>query len=397
MAETTYSYDVATDGPGGIVNRAKLEQHIRDSGILTSLKGVEVQNGAMDALGRHTAGDLKVTFNDALSAGDKTLLDGDVTGPAGGLIASHDNTPSTPVQEVTFTNDEKSPDGKLLVVADKSYQRKSLTIVSPNYADRHTWWHGSIRTTDTIVTAEVGTGGTQYQIPNLTATSKLINIYDITDGENSFEGYDPANYRVIIKKDDVALDTALEYNHEAGATTSPGGDAYQINYATGLVTFDADQSASTIKISFSRSDKGTFRLNAPAGYKLKLHHVELQFSVPHNTWSNPMQFVGGVNHAGTGNTDVEAIVRTYRGMGDIFNQANLGSSVPAAGEFTKDIYQIPFDYVSGFTVLPVGTAFDPNTNFNTVNYLELRMKYDEPFDSSMEIASATFYCLQEPL
>lgn len=81
MADTTYTYSVANDFPGGVVNPTKLHAEILASAIATSLIGVRTTG---DALG--------ICFSDALSAGDKTILDGDASGPAGGSVAAHDNT-----------------------------------------------------------------------------------------------------------------------------------------------------------------------------------------------------------------------------------------------------------------------------------------------------------------
>jgi len=90
MAETTYSYTISTDFPGGAVNPSKLDAEIRaESGITISLKGI------------NTSGDnLDIIFNDALPAGSKTVLDGDQQTPALGLIQNHDNTPSVNLQRV---------------------------------------------------------------------------------------------------------------------------------------------------------------------------------------------------------------------------------------------------------------------------------------------------------
>lgn len=81
MPQTTYPYSILNDFPSGLVELSKFDVEIRNSAITTSLVRID------------TNGDLiEVVFSDALSAGEKTILDGDITGPAGGLIAAHDNT-----------------------------------------------------------------------------------------------------------------------------------------------------------------------------------------------------------------------------------------------------------------------------------------------------------------
>lgn len=97
MAETTYTYSVASDMPGGAVNIGKLADEIQASSIVTALERIDLAGDVLD-----------VIFKDALSAGDKTTFDGDTTGPAGGLLAAHDNTASLPdTQTVKLDTTEK--------------------------------------------------------------------------------------------------------------------------------------------------------------------------------------------------------------------------------------------------------------------------------------------------
>ena len=82
MTETAYSYTISTDFPGGLVNETKLKNEIDSSSISIALDRID------------TEGDIiYIIFVDALTTGDKTILDNDTTGPAGGLIAAHDNSP----------------------------------------------------------------------------------------------------------------------------------------------------------------------------------------------------------------------------------------------------------------------------------------------------------------
>lgn len=93
MAETTYTYDVATDLPDGKVNTTRLAEEIRDSSIVTALERVDTDDGTIAQGGVLVGGTLNVVFKDALSTGDKTVLDADTTNPAGGLLAAHNNAP----------------------------------------------------------------------------------------------------------------------------------------------------------------------------------------------------------------------------------------------------------------------------------------------------------------
>jgi hypothetical protein len=82
MPQTTYTYSLANDFPGGLINVQKLELAIQYSTIVTPLIGI------------NTDGDVvQIIFSDALSGADKTTLDGNQSHPAGGLIASTSTTP----------------------------------------------------------------------------------------------------------------------------------------------------------------------------------------------------------------------------------------------------------------------------------------------------------------
>lgn len=81
MPLTAYTYSIANDFPGSSVELTKFDAEIRASAIVTALSRIDT-NGDV----------LEIYFVDALSAGEKTILDGDTTNPAGGLIAAHDNT-----------------------------------------------------------------------------------------------------------------------------------------------------------------------------------------------------------------------------------------------------------------------------------------------------------------
>lgn len=82
MPLTKYEYSISADFPGGAVTLWQLGLEISESSIATALNHF-VQAGDT----------LEIWFADALTAGEKTTLDGDTTGPAGGLLAAHGAVP----------------------------------------------------------------------------------------------------------------------------------------------------------------------------------------------------------------------------------------------------------------------------------------------------------------
>ena len=102
-----YVYSLAADMPGGAYNEGKLTAEIDASAIATALSYIQI---AADVL--------TITFASELSAGDKTILDNDTTGPAGGLLAAHDNTASQVGNALRYSTN-----------AGQSISHNTLTIV----------------------------------------------------------------------------------------------------------------------------------------------------------------------------------------------------------------------------------------------------------------------------
>lgn len=74
-----YVYDIANDFPGGVFTSAISER-------LRALCAAQIPGDPLLNIGS-TETEVTLTFQDELDAGEKTILDGDATDPAGGLIA----------------------------------------------------------------------------------------------------------------------------------------------------------------------------------------------------------------------------------------------------------------------------------------------------------------------
>lgn len=115
MAETTYTYNITNDLPSGSCNPGKLHIEIDASSIVTSLLRVDTTGGIYNK-GQVTGGTLNITFADALSAGEKTTLDGDLANPAGGLLASNDNTTDSNIFEVSSVEKTSTTSSSFVVI-----------------------------------------------------------------------------------------------------------------------------------------------------------------------------------------------------------------------------------------------------------------------------------------
>lgn len=134
MAETTYTYSIQNDMPGGVVNPARLADEITASAISIALVGVSTEGDV-----------LSITFKAPISTEESTLLDGDQLGPAGGLLAAHDNSPtkSSPLPVEFQTPQFTWP--KPTSVGDRLWEFSMV------WTHKTTWWPSAIRVVDELV------------------------------------------------------------------------------------------------------------------------------------------------------------------------------------------------------------------------------------------------------
>jgi len=106
MAVQEYTYAVATDFPNGRINPSTLMDEIVASPDITiQLNDVHCSGFTEEDGGVCVGGTVHIVFAAELSASEKTVLDGDTTGPCGGLIAAHDNSGKydvPPIAEMTM-------------------------------------------------------------------------------------------------------------------------------------------------------------------------------------------------------------------------------------------------------------------------------------------------------
>lgn len=198
MSETTYSYTISTDFPGGKVNTSNLKEEIQQSSVITiSLNRIDTSGDTLD-----------IVFNNSLPSGDKTVLDGDVTGPAGGLIALHDSTvkelPRNVVINDSIGGRQACFDGHVVSAAQNEIKHSDMLIKEALYLQgAHITWKGcflgdraqmslinpysltapqsALSQDDTVIT--VGTGlGMFYDPTNITYGSPYaeMEFYDNT-------------------------------------------------------------------------------------------------------------------------------------------------------------------------------------------------------------------------
>lgn len=278
----TYTYSIANDFPGGAVNVSKLSTEIQASSIVTALDYINTNGDA-----------IAIVFKAELSAEDKTTLDGNQTGPAGGLIAQHDNTP-TPINFAVQLADHHGnaiptqfdDSGMPLSSPVKPFGMK-FNAISPNWCDKTTWYEDSVKSEETL------TGDPDGK----TFTSDKVNWIDTLHGKlfdedalvaklgpdvdeppptpgssSSSSSSQPENFDKLRVR--AFVDGVRKYENSPGLEDKD----FTVNYAEGKIVFnDTSYSGKQVDAVFWYENGSTWTIAPPAGAKIQLMRVELQF------------------------------------------------------------------------------------------------------------------------
>lgn len=254
-----YTYSIASDFPDGAVNTTKLHTEIETSSIVTALDGIS------------TSGDvLTITFKASLSSQDKTTLDGDAAGPAGGLIASTDNSPSLNVTPVQFmdSNGNVKPinfdqSGNFLTSSMKPTLTKDNRI-SFNWCDKTTWYEAAATATNETLTDDGS---------HTTFTSANAFWIDMYHGnvwqEDNLLATNGGKWVVTVKVNGVTKtqDSPGQHDHD-----------YTVNFAAGHVVFNSSQVGNTVTATYWYAASAVFTIAPLPGNKMTFTRVEIQFS-----------------------------------------------------------------------------------------------------------------------
>jgi len=258
MALTTYTYSVSLDFPGGKVNLDHLTSEIQASAITIALDRIDLSG---DQVG--------IVFKDDLGA-QQSILDGETTHPAGGLIAAHDSSPTVSLPEVNIAN-------KVTVFSRRPEGASRAYVFSVDFCKKQTWYVDAITASDNLT----GDGATTtFQLSHGNGSVVGEAILDLCHGLVTDEhlisppGGAPGGYVPV-----VTVNGATKVEREAYETS--GGD-YVIDYASGTVTFEtAPAAAAAIVISYyyvSATAGPKMQFRPPVGKKWTIDVAEAQFT-----------------------------------------------------------------------------------------------------------------------
>jgi len=234
MAIVKYNFSIADDTLNGAVAPRNLDAEIRaDLMITKELAGVTVAGE-----------DLYVDFLAALDMAEEAALDA--------VVAAHDGVP-------TIRGPGQYTSAGVPFTMPAWREGNPTDFMSHNWCDKTTWYTMSSRVVNEVLTE------------NSATEFASANPYwiDVTHGKitQEYRLYD--SYYVAVTVDDVAMT-------ESSPDTTDGD--YQVDYETGVVTFNSSQSGKTVKATYSYATTSDFFVEPNPGTKLRFTAVEAQFS-----------------------------------------------------------------------------------------------------------------------
>lgn len=275
MAATKYTYNVASDFPNGKVNLSRFQDEIALSSITIALDRIDTIGGSIskDVL---TGGSIDIWFKDALPTADETTLDGDAAGPAGGLIAAHDNSVSVPLDQVEVANSPSvSVTSEVKTTIWKPHQSEygRIYVFSCDFTKKETWYHGASGTHESFAANGVQT---KFQLSQGSGVGSAV--IDLSHGKIADESLivspSGSSYSPVVR-----INGAIQTEREA--FESAGGQ-YTVDYAKGEITFIATPpSGNTVTVDYWYSPSGAgpiIEIGPPSGKMWILNSAECQFS-----------------------------------------------------------------------------------------------------------------------
>lgn len=258
----------------------------------------------------------------------------------------------------------RTPDDIPIVTPVKNFSWNSINRVTHDYSDKRTWYYSSIAMTDETCT-DTGDHIT-YDLPEDIIMPHLISDRDL-------------------------LGTAYNWTVKKNGSTVTN---YTVNYANNQISFDsANDGGDAITVTGKKQNGSLYDLTpSPTKYWL-VDYIEIQVSVD-CTFNDTLSFELILNNASTGNADYPVGKTTFNGAKDFLNKSNYGNSFPKFGELTKNVVILPWNFVTGYKIYPVGMIVDPYKN--EFNKLRAKLANNSKM-TDCEIATATFYCYERDL
>lgn len=245
---TEYIFNINLSFPNQMVDSGSLKNEIQSSSIIISIDSINTEDG-------YTI----IIFKDALSSEDEITLNN--------LVSNHSGT--SPEIPLTITSSKVNSEG-IPLYTNQPRVGDEVIYASNNFCDKSTWYNGSIR-----VENEVLTNVDNYQFTSLNSywidmiSGRVLDDDGVVSEQIELNPENPHGYKVIIKIDGVEKIAREPFE-------SSGGD-YEIFFEDGYIKF-FEEVTGTITASYSYASSSIFILAPLPGKILSIEGAEADFS-----------------------------------------------------------------------------------------------------------------------
>lgn len=358
---TEYNYTISGDFSAGVYVSGLKKEITSSADIHTAVDYLSVIGDAVT-----------IRFKDALDALEQVTLNN--------LVAAH-----TGVKPQQSDLVEVSGHTQVEIVPLKGSR---INFITPNFADATTWYPGSIRVFEEIL-SDSGDGLTWNAVGKPIVSMTQGQVF----GEHDKLDEQGHSYDVVVTVDGVGM--AEKDKHS-------GVGSYTVDYVNGTITFDSSQAGKQVKMTYHKSNGFQFYVEPAAGKKLTIDEVETQFSADFDIR--------------------DAVIFQAEGPVEVFAPHLVDAPYPAGTMIplgSPTIYNTHLDFIresnGAFPTIGISTNPAAATNWRMNKHaiqgypwkykaglvlehsLGMRIKISLGHDVEFggEEATATFYCLSE--
>ncbi len=340
---------------------------VRPDQLLTEIQGSEITIAVENITS--STNSVTINFKADLSTEEVSLLDD--------IVDNHviQEIP-TEVREFKLVEDttKKNDTDNNLKVTVQPRVGSGTTIITHNFGDPCTWYQNSVEIVDEVLIPKVPA---TYDIYKCSKT----NIIDIEHGRVTFDERVDQKYCIRVKVNDVVVTSGFTFNYESGE-----------------ITFDTPLTANDeVKLKFWYATDSIFTIAPTAGKKLKIEHVETQFSAD-------VDMVGktearfeewGYDPSNLPNKMLYKRTR-YKNISQFIDESNnrFCAELSPIDNLTKKLHVFFWDYpVSRVMLSSVGAEVRVSMYDVAASLSDKPIKNKD--GQNLERATVTFYCVSE--
>lgn len=374
-----YTYSIQNDFPNQILSSDRLTQEIESSTITIALDNISTSGD-----------DCIVAFKASLSNDEQTTLDE--------LVAIHSGADLDPLPTTILVNEPKDANGFPINVLSPRSGNETI-YCSSNFCDKCTWYGGSVRVTEEVLTSNDGyTWSSANTFWVDMASGRVLDDDGIADEQRLLNPGDPHGYQVVVTVDNVEKTCRDHF-------ATSGGD-YEVYFEDGYIKSTTDWTGSVVKCSYSYADDSVFILAPLPGYTLNIEAAESDFTtdvvmndcILYEVKGLVDVFAPELMPGVPSGTKITLLSNKYKRLGQILTEAigsfptikSLGVADEHKGLSLKEIRRQSRGVNSDFIAVPFRYA--TMRSLNSAYGLELHVKLENNNVFGGSHCSLTLYC-----